>query len=84
MGYAKKQVDSWFQVQQESGESKDIKKVFDVFMKGFESGTVQINQSIASSASDKNVESGEREIVDRQRLISEEFRTISQKYVSTD
>ncbi len=84
MGYAKKQVDSWFQVQQESGESKDIKKLFDVFMKGFESGTVKINQSIASSASDRNVESGEREIVDRQRLISEEFRTISQKYVSTD
>ena len=84
MGYAKKQVDSWFQVQYESGESKDIKKVFDVFMKGFESGTVKINQSIASSASDRNVESGEREIVDRQRLISEEFRTISQKYVSTD
>ena len=34
-------------------------------MKGFESGTVKINQSIASSASDKNVESGEREVVDR-------------------
>lgn len=84
MGYAKKQVDSWFQVQQESGESKDIKKVFDVFMKGFESGTAKINQSIASSASDKKFESGEGEIVDRQRLISEEFRTISQKYVSTD